>query len=251
VDSESDPRVERIDLLKVPIDILPEEKLEEVVKGMLDDGRIHQIVLLSLWDLMRCRRNPEYRAMIGQASLVIPISLTIIKGAKFLKRPVPVRYMPFDFLIKLFNVLERWNKTAYILGSKKKHIQIAERNLKATFPGMRIVGRYAGYYGKSFEGDIVEAVKKATPSLLLVGRGVPGREKWIPRNIKSFKSGLFLWCSDAFDVFAEKRGRASRSTFQKGLEWIPYTLRNPWKIFRCFIFLYYKILLLVYRLRKR
>jgi N-acetylglucosaminyldiphosphoundecaprenol N-acetyl-beta-D-mannosaminyltransferase len=251
LDSETETRVERIDLLKVPIDILPEEKFEEIVKAMLDDGELHQIVLLSLWDLMRCRRNPEYRAMIGQASLVIPISLTVVKGAKFLKRTVPIRYMPFDFLIRLFNVLERWNKTAYLLGSKKKHIQIAERNLKATFPGMRIVGRYAGYYGKGFEGDIIAAVRKAAPSLLLVGRGVSGREKWIPRNIKSFKSGLFLWCSDAFDVFAEKRSRVSKSTFQKGLEWLPYMLRSPWKIFRGFFFFYYKILLVLYRIRKK
>jgi N-acetylglucosaminyldiphosphoundecaprenol N-acetyl-beta-D-mannosaminyltransferase len=251
VDSETETRVERIEFLKVPLDILPEDGFEDAVKALLDDGKPHQIVLLSLWDLMRCRRNPEYRAMIAQASLVIPISLSIVKGARFLKKSPPVRYMPFEFLIRLFNVLERWNKTAYILGSRKKHIQIAERNLKATFPGVRIVGRYAGYYGKGFEGNIVEAVRKASPSLLLVGRGVAGREKWIPRNIERFKSGLFLWCSDAFDVFAEKRWRVSKATFQKGLEWLPYTLRNPWKLFRCFIFFYYKILLLVYRIFKK
>jgi N-acetylglucosaminyldiphosphoundecaprenol N-acetyl-beta-D-mannosaminyltransferase len=218
---------------------------------MLDEGGVHQIMLLSLWDLMKCRRNSEYRAMVGQASLVIPISLAITKGARFLKREIPVRYMPFEFLIRMFNVLERWSKSVYILGSRKKHIQITERNLKATFPGIHIVGRYAGYYNKSLEGDIIEAVRKASPSLLLVGKGVAGKEKWIGRSIKNFSSGLFLWCSDAFDVFSEKKGRVSKATFQKGLEWLPYTLRSPWKLARIFIFFYYKILLLIYRLFKK
>ena len=68
---------------------------------------------------------------------------------------------------------------------------------------------------------IVEAVKKATPSLLLVGAGVPGREKWIPRNLARFNSGIYLWCSDLFEVFAERRSKPSKSLFRKGLEWMP------------------------------
>jgi N-acetylglucosaminyldiphosphoundecaprenol N-acetyl-beta-D-mannosaminyltransferase len=240
----------RITILKIPVDILPEDKIEEAVKQLFSDGKNHQIILASLWDLMKARRTTELRAMFNNAGLVIPISLSLVKGAKFLKRDVPVRYMPFDFIIKLLGTLERYGKTAYLLGSRKKNIQSAERNIKATFPGLRVVGRYAGYYPKPKETDIVRAVQKATPSLLMVGRGVPGKERWIPRNQKNFESGLYLWCDDVFDIFADKRHRVSRGVFQRGLEWIPYTLAKPWKFGRIFIFFWYKILLLVYRLRK-
>lgn len=243
--------VKRITVLKIPIDIVPEDKIDEAVARLFADGRNHQIILASLWDLMKARRVAELRAMFNNAGLVVPISLAIVKGAKFLKRDAPVRYMPFDFIIKLLGALERSGKTVYLLGSGKKNLQSAERNIRVTFPGLRVVGRHAGFYSKGKESDIIKAVQKATPSLLMVGRGVPGKERWIPRNQKSFASGLYLWCDDVFDIFAEKRHRVSRSVFNKGLEWLPYTLGRPWKLGRLFVFLWFKILLLAYRLDRR
>jgi N-acetylglucosaminyldiphosphoundecaprenol N-acetyl-beta-D-mannosaminyltransferase len=246
-----DPKVSlnRISVLGVPLDILPPEGIEDLLVRFAD-GKNHQIVLLSLWDLMRARRSGEFRTMIAGASLVLPISLSITKGARFLHRAEPVRYMPFDFVVKLLGALEQRGKSVYILGSTRTSIQKAEGNIKSTFPGLRVVGRFAGRYPKSLEASIIEAVKKATPSLLLVGAGVPGREKWIPRNLPLFNSGIYLWCSDLFEVFAERRSKPSKSLFRKGLEWIPFLLRRPWKLYRFLIYIWYNILLLVARLRK-
>lgn len=241
--------LKRVMVLGVPVDILTEDAIEDLVIRFAD-GKNHQIVLLSLWDLMRARRSGEFHTMIAGASLVLPISLAIIKGARFLRRPELTRYMPFDFVVKLLAALEKRGKSVYILGSTRTNIQKAETNIKSTFPGLRLVGRFAGRYPKHLELSIVEAVKKATPSLLLVGTGVPGREKWIPRNLARFNSGIYLWCSDLFEVFAERRSRPSKPLFRKGLEWTTFLLRRPWKAYRVFIYLWYNILLLVARIRR-
>jgi N-acetylglucosaminyldiphosphoundecaprenol N-acetyl-beta-D-mannosaminyltransferase len=246
---DSQASVTRVSVLGVPVDILPPEAIEDLVSRFAD-GKNHQIILLSLWDLMRARRAGEFRTMIAGASLVLPISLSIVNGARFLHRAEPVRYMPFDFVVKLLASLEQRGKSVYLLGSSIASIQKAEGNIKSTFPGLRVVGRFAGRYPKQMEISIVEAVKKATPTLLLVGAGVPGREKWIPRNLPRFNSGIYLWCSDLFEIFAERRSRPSKTLFRKGLEWIPCILRRPWKLYRIFIYLWYLILLLIARLRR-
>ena len=191
---DSQTPVNRVTILGVPVDILPVEGIDELVVRFAD-GKNHQIVLLSLWDLMRARRVGEFRTMIAGASLVLPISVAITKGARFLRKAEPIRYMPFDFVIKLLAALERHGKSVYLFGATRTCIQKAEGNIKSTFPGLRVVGRYAGRYPRNMEASIIEAVKKATPSLLLVGSGVPGREKWIPRNLSHFNSGLYLWLS--------------------------------------------------------
>ncbi len=238
----------RISVLGVPVDILPEDRIEEVVASF-EDGKNHQVVLLSLWDLMRAKRNLEYRTMIAGASLVLPISLSIVHGARFLKRQEPVRYMPFDFAIKVLGALERKGKSVYLLGSTRTRLQRAEMNIKSTFPGVRVVGRYTGRYPKNVEPSIIEAVRKATPSLLLVGLGVPGKERWIPRNLPRFNSGIYLWCSDLFEVFAKSHGKPSPELFRKGLEWLPYWLRKPWRIYRVFIFFWFEVHLLFARIK--
>lgn len=249
VDAQTRPFVKRISLFKVPVDILQEEDFDAAINNLLKQDGNKQIILLSLWDLLRARRNNEFRTMVQNAGLVIPISHSLIKAAKFLKKEIPVRYMPFDFIIKLLHALDITNKTVYLLGSKKKNLQKTERNLKSTFRNIRIVGRYAGYYPRTAESSVLTAIQKATPNLLLVGKGIVGRERWIGRNIKYFNGGLYLWVSDAFDVFADKAWRPSKQLFQKGLEWLPYTLKKPYKFFRFFQFIYFKAMLIIYRIR--
>jgi len=244
-------RVQRISVLKVPVDIVAPEDLEEVVKEMYSDGKNHQIILLSASDLMRARRSNEWRTMIAGASLVIPISMSIVTTAKFLRRPIPVRYEPFDFIVRILSILERWNKSAYMFGGSPKGLVKASRNIKATFPGLRVVGGHSARFPKAFHPKIVEAIRKASPTILLVGKGVPGSERWIPRNMKNFNSGIQLWCSDVFDVFAERRNRPPEALFSKGLEWIHYLPRRPWMALRIFSSLRFKTVSLWYRVRKK
>jgi N-acetylglucosaminyldiphosphoundecaprenol N-acetyl-beta-D-mannosaminyltransferase len=246
---DSQAGLSRIRILGVPIDILPEVGIEDWI-SRLEDGKNHQIVLLSVWDLVRARHSAELRTMVSGASLVLPISLSIVKAARFLRKAEPARYMPFDFAVKLLSILERKGKSVYLLGSRKSSLQKAEGNLKSTFPGLRIVGRHAGRYPRHIEADIVEAVRKSTPSLLLVGEGVPGRERWIPRNLSRFNSGLYLWCSDLFEVFADRRPKPSREFSEKGFEWLIFLARRPWRVYRAPIFLWFKLLLLVERVRR-
>ena len=241
-------KIERIKLLNVPIDIIALEQLEPLVYEFLESKEPKNIILLSLWDLLRARRNSEYRGYVQRAALIIPISKSIISGARFLTGKKPERYMPFDFVINLLNILESRNYSAYLLGGKRRILLKTEKNISQTFPRLRIVGRYVGAFKKHEEADIVEAIRKASPSLLLTGKGVRGGELWIARNSQKISNGLRLWCSDLFDVFAEKRQRPSHSAFDHGMEWVGYCFQRPYKFFRVFLYIYYNILLLVYRI---
>jgi N-acetylglucosaminyldiphosphoundecaprenol N-acetyl-beta-D-mannosaminyltransferase len=184
--------------------------------------------------------------------MVIPISKSLISGIKFLTGKKAYRYMPFDFIVSLLTILETREFSCYLLGGKTKIILKTEKNIRQTFPKLRIVGRFPGYFKKSDEATIIKAIKKASPSLLLAGKGIRGEEKWIAKNNLALgDSGMRLWCSDIFDVFAEKKKHPSRSAFDHGLEWVGYSFQKPYKFFRVFPYIYYKILLLVYKIMLR
>jgi N-acetylglucosaminyldiphosphoundecaprenol N-acetyl-beta-D-mannosaminyltransferase len=242
---------ERISFLKVPIDIVKPDQLDRLTYNMLAEGIDQNIVLLSLWDLLRARRNSDYRDYVNKAALVIPISKSIIRGIQFLQGKQAVRYMPFDFVIKILTILEQYEYSSYLLGGKKRVLLKIEKNLRETFPALRIVGRYPGGFKSQEEPVIIEAIRKSSPSLLLVGKGVRGGEYWISRNSRKLGKGLRLWCSDLFDVFAERKHHPAPKVFELGLEWIGYTAQSPIKLFRIFPFIYYNLLLLVYKLSKK
>ena len=248
----------RIMLLKVPVDLVPADELSNVINRLLPPiGNTEQsrkgrdIVLLSLWDLLRARRNGEYRNYVLGAALVLPISKSIVSGAKFLTGKKLVRYMPFNFVISLLSLLERLEYPLYLLGGGSRVLKKSERNIHSTFPRLKIVGRCKGYIRKQEEAAVIEAIRKVSPSLLLAGKGIRGGELWIARNGSRLNSGFRLWCSDLFDVFAERRHRPSDAVFERGLEGIGYCFRNPLKFFRIFPYFGYLLMLLFYKISKR
>lgn len=240
--------VERINFLKVPLDIVSEEDLEPAILELLSRDGPQHILMVSLWDVLRARHRGEYRALVEQAALVLPTSKALVRGARFLKKKVPARYQPFSFIISTLDVLERYFKSLYLLGGHNRSLMQAERNLRSTFPKLSIVGRFAGYYHHSIERDILTAITKAHPSLVIVGNGIPGGQKWIYRNRSRLHSGLFLWNSDVIDIFSERKRRVSEKTFNRGLEYLPLVARNPLRCFRFFQYMWYNLLLLYYRL---
>jgi N-acetylglucosaminyldiphosphoundecaprenol N-acetyl-beta-D-mannosaminyltransferase len=158
--------------------------------------------------------------------------------------------MPFDFVVNVLTILERREYSLYLLGDKQRILKKAEKNIRQTFPHLRVVGRTIGAFKRQEEGPLLQAIRKAAPSLLLVGHGVRGEERWIARNSTQLNQGFRLWCSDLFSVFAERKKRPSRAVFDRGLEWVGFCFQQPLRFFRIFPYCYYKVLLLIYRIFK-
>lgn len=241
----------RINFLSVPVDIIPEQNLADEIMEISQKEDSSQICFITIWDILKARFNQEYMNCLKNAALVIPLSKSILKGAAFLKLPVPVRYNPFKAVISIMNALDKNYRTLYMLGSRRESLLSAERNVRATFSGLRVVGRFVGYYPKTSEADIVEAIFKASPSLTLVSDGISGGDMWYYRRRKKFVTGIFLYYKDCFGIFSKRKRRVSESTFDKGLEIWPEILRNPFKLFLVFPYLWYLIVLLWYKVFKK
>ena len=241
----------RINLLKIPVDAASGDEVEQIVERLLEDGKTHHIMLISLKDLLRARFNTELRNNIESAALVLPISESLCKGAEMLKRAhIPQLYFPFDFILKLLGVIEKKGKTVYLAGGKRGVLQITESNIRTSYPGLNIVGRCTGFFPKEMEKNIITAIKKSSPALLLAGTGLPGGRFWITRNKAFFNPGISIWTGKSFDIFAGKRKRPAKTSGARMSEKLAKTCRNPMKFFNLFIYLWYYLLILVYKIRK-
>lgn len=242
---------ERINLMGVPLDILHEEDIDSVVTSLLQKEGVQQVVFLDLWSFLKARRHNDFRTLVLNASLVLPVSKSLISAAKFLKLAVPVRRRPFDVIINFLTVLESHFMSVYLLGGRKETLAIAERNVRSTFPSLKVVGRFTGYYPKTLERDIVTAIAKAEPKLTLVSSGIKGGAQWINKNREHFYSGIFVYDKDIFDIFAKTKRAVSEKTFNKGYEYLEKVFKNPFRLLNVFRFLRFKLLVLFYRLLKK
>lgn len=242
--------VERINLMNVPIDILQPDDIDRVVLDLSKKKGVQQIIFLTLWDFLKARRNNEFRQTVLNAGLILPVSKSLISAAKFLKLPVPIRRRRFDVIIDFMNALETHFMSIYILGGEKETLHIAEKNIKTTFPTLKIVGRFNGYYPKAFESDIITAISKAAPHLTIVANGIKGGPMWINRNRDNFKSGFFVYDANILNIFAKNKKIVSEKTFKRGMEYVRTVFKKPWRIFNIFRYFIFKLSVLWYRIFK-
>jgi len=236
--------VERIRLLGVPIDVVRPEHLEKVLFQLIDQAGTKQIVLLSVWNLLKARHNAELKRCLENASLILPISKSIVNGAVFLKRSKPIRYNPFTALILFFTILETRYRSLYLLGGHKSSLIESERNIKATYPGLQIVGRFTGYFSQEVEKDVLSAIFKANPSMVLLSDGISSGIAWPYARRNSFGSSIFVYYRDALSIFSKRKKRVSSATFDSGREIWVEIFRNPLKLFLVFPFIWYIMILI-------
>lgn len=239
----------RIELLGVPVDVCRPENLESEFMKILEKPGTKQIVFLTVWDLLKARnKKKDFGACLKNADLILPISKSILKGAAFLHLEVPVRYNPFNAVIQFLNTLDHHYRSIYLLGSRKKTLQRAEKNVRDTFHQIRIVGRYVGFFPKSSESDVVQAIRKSSPSLVIFGDGIKEKNLWPYHRREQFSSSVFLYYKDCLGIFGGRIRRVSEKTFNEGKEIWSEIGHNPSHIFLIFPFIRFKILLIFYRL---
>jgi N-acetylglucosaminyldiphosphoundecaprenol N-acetyl-beta-D-mannosaminyltransferase len=240
-------KVKRIKVIDVPVDAVDPDMAGKVIEELLDDSQANQIVFLSLQGLLRARRDAELMRCLREAALVVPTSLSVVQGAGFLGSGKLSLFNPFEFIIRILSVIEKCKGSVYLLGTRKSLLETAEVNLLGSFHGIRVVGRFYGFFPRTMEADIVTAIKKSSPSLLLVGTGVPGKERWLLRHKKEFNPGVSLWADNCFEVFAGTEKQVSRKLHSLGLGLLSGIGRKPWRAAMIFPYFWYLILLLVYR----
>jgi N-acetylglucosaminyldiphosphoundecaprenol N-acetyl-beta-D-mannosaminyltransferase len=241
----------RIRIFGVPIDDLPEEDFGETIRRMANDSGKHQVIFINLRGLMRARGKSEYAEMVRSASLVIPTSKSILAGARFLKLKVPHRHDPFTFVIKMLGSVEQIGGTLYLVGSRAEALQKAFGNVRDSFPGLRLVGRYAGYFSPEVEKDVILAIRKAGPTVLLGGDGLKAGDLWLKRHENSFGFGISLYCDHCFHVFSGRKHRISNKSWERNSWWIPGLISRPWRWFAFLRYMLYGMLLVVERVRNR
>ncbi|MEI8095251.1 MAG: WecB/TagA/CpsF family glycosyltransferase [Spirochaetales bacterium] len=250
MDNQPANGITRITLLKVPLDIIPESAIASLALSFAATAGQKSIVFLTFRTLMKANRDPELLSYLKSAALIVPVSKSLELACRFLKLPQPVRHYPFDFCVRLLGTLEEKRHTVYLLGENHNGLQTVAGTMRSTFPGLTLVGRHSGFYGRESENLILTAIQKATPTVLFLGPGIGGREKWIFRQGKGLPVRIAVYSEDSFAIMAGRKKRPNRPSFRKGTHEMTRTIVNPLRMARLANYLWFGVLLLVYRLKR-
>jgi exopolysaccharide biosynthesis WecB/TagA/CpsF family protein len=209
-------QVLRIDVAPVSVQDFRERTIEWARAG---DSTTRLVSYLNAHNVNVAFADPRYRDVLERADLVYADGMGVVWGWRRLGRALPERVNAGDFIEQFCRRAAEEGVSLFLLGSRPGVAQRAARRWADAAPGLRIVGTRPGHFGEADEEAVAEEIRRARPSILLVGMGVPRQELWADRW--SERLGVpVVWCVGAlFEYFGEGRRRAPAWMRRCGLEW--------------------------------
>ena len=134
-----------------------------------------------------------------------------------------------DLVPRLCEAAAKEEIPVYFMGGLEGEADLAARNLKAKYPGLKVAGTNCPPFG--FEHDpeynekMVEEIKKSGAKIVFVGVGTPKQEKWVAEHPIPGVIGVGIGMSIAF--CAGTQARAPIWMQKAGLEWFFRFLQEP------------------------
>ena len=209
--------------------------------------------------LLRSVKNPDFKACLQDASLVVPDGIGVLWATKYASLPLrseKFRIYNFEFLITLecvwqmvysgtalvsrkdyardvlperlsgvevfytmLSACEQAAKSVYLYGAKQEVLELAVAEIRKRYPHLVIAGYKNGYDDKG--KGVIREISESGASLLIVALGSPEQEYWIRDNLKNLPNiRVAVGEGGSFDYVAGKGVRAPKFVQQIGLEWL-------------------------------
>ena len=180
--------------------------------------------------LLQANASPAFLGILNSSSLNIPDGSGILIASRMLGGNIKQRITGIDFAASLLALAEKRGYRVFLLGSERGVAKKAKKNLKISFPKLKICGAHHGYFKKSGKENekLLKKIRSAHPDILFVCLGSPTQEKWIAKNARQISSlKLSIGLGGSLDVWAGKVSRAPKLIQIAGLEWLWRTIKEP------------------------
>ena len=216
-------------MLGVRVDDVTYDEALAVMEGFVGSQETHLVVTVNPELLMAAQSDLGYREILNQASLALPDGVGLLWGSHVIGQPIRQRVAGVDTVEKLAALAARKGYRVFFLGAAPGVAKDAADRLAERYPGLQVVGCYAGSPAKSEEPEILGRISRAHPDLLLVAYGAPKQEEWIHRNRRALGVAVAMGVGGSFDFISGRAVRAPGWMQRIGLEWLHRLYREPWR----------------------
>ena len=209
----------------VGFDNLTKSEFTAKAEDMLEKKERGYVVTPNAEIVYESIHDDGFRALLNDASMVLPDGAGVVLGAKILGTPIKEKVAGIEFGEEVCRVLAKNSGRLYLLGSKPGIAKAAGEKLAAKYPGLVICGVADGYFKD--EKAVIEKINAAKPDVLFVCLGAPKQEKWMARWGQHSGAKMAIGLGGVLDVYAGNVERAPESWQKLGLEWAYRLKKEP------------------------
>jgi len=186
------------------------------------------VVTIGTEMVMEARRNPRYRAVLAKAALALCDTVGLLVVSKLRNGPLSERVTGVELVGKLAAAsVDDPELRLFLIGGKGDTALRAAENLRAQFPGARIVGTRDGYFVDDESATVASAIAATQATVVLAGLGYPRQELWLDTFLPATGARVGMGIGGSLDVYAGNVERAPALAQRLGIEWLYRLIREP------------------------
>jgi len=218
------------ELLGVPISLLDMDATLAQVQRFCDGDESHLVVTADATALVIATDSPDFRALLGRASLITPDGAGVQWALRRRGHPDVTRVSGVDLVARICALsAERGWRIAFV-GAEPGIAERAAERLRLRYPGCNIVGARHGYFPAESDSVVAEELAALRPDILFVGMGMPRQERFILETQGIIKFKVAMGVGGSFDVLSGKTRRAPKVFQRFHMEWLWRLMMDPSKI---------------------
>jgi exopolysaccharide biosynthesis WecB/TagA/CpsF family protein len=177
-------------------------------------------------------QDPVFKFVFDQADIVHADGQAAVFASRLLTAtPIPERSATTDFIHDAAQMAAQHGLRFFLLGATEETNARAAQVLRETYPGLQIVGRRHGYFGRDDEDDICDEINLTQPDVIWVGLSVPLEYEFAVRNKARLRAGWLVTCGGCYNFVTGAYKRAPAWMQAIGLEWLFRLAREPKRLF--------------------
>jgi N-acetylglucosaminyldiphosphoundecaprenol N-acetyl-beta-D-mannosaminyltransferase len=230
---------ERTRIGGLPVDRVTFAQALDAIESLVASRRGGSVFTPNVDHVVQFSEDPRLREAYERASLSLADGMPIVWASRLFGEPIPQKISGSDLVAPLLERAGARGWRVFLLGGNDGVAEAAAAKMTAAHPGLKIVGTLAPRVNLDEPPDrrasIVEAVRAATPDLVLFAFGAPKQELFIAEVQDALRPAVLLGVGASLDFLAGTVPRAPAWMSEHGLEWAYRLAREPRRLWKRYL----------------
>lgn len=237
-------------VLGVPVSTINMPQAIATILSWIADKQAHYICVRDVHGVMRAQEDAELMEIHDDAGLVTPDGMPLVWLARWRGYKDVSRVCGADLVAELCAASIAPGIGHYFYGGKPGVAERMAAALVDRFPGLIVVGTGTPPFGAMSTAEdeaATTAIAAAKPGVVWVGLSTPKQEYWMRDHVGRIPGATLVGVGAAFDFYAGDVKRAPEWMHHRGLEWLHRLVSEPRRLWKRYLVLAPKFVMLVGR----
>jgi N-acetylglucosaminyldiphosphoundecaprenol N-acetyl-beta-D-mannosaminyltransferase len=197
---------EPVEILGVRVDRMKLDNLLAKLIKAVEKRKKVMVVTPNPEIVLLAQQDEELRKSLNGADVAIPDGFGLVLASWWSGNPIPEQVSGDVLALQLIKVATERNWRIFLLGGKNGVALKAKLKIEKQIANIKIQSHSGAmdiaHETSAEQNQIIEAIKRFKPHLLLVAYGAPWQENWLAKNWKNLNVNLAMGVGGTLDEIA-------------------------------------------------